>query len=132
VYTWVIVESDHDGLEPEDLELDRRSAPRAGITAQVRIHGEEEWAGLYETSDLSVSGAFLVSDDPPPRGSRVSLDLELDADIKVAGVDALIVHVRTEASEPSARGCGVMFLRLDKDASQTLASLVDNQLDEAP
>jgi len=124
--------------EEEDVSIDeplsadegeRRASPRFGISAQVRLHGEEEWAGVYDTGDLSVSGAFLVSDSPPPRGAMVRLDLEVDPDNVFKGLEALVVHVRTEASEPSARGCGVMFVRMGKEQVERLRGAVSEQLE---
>lgn len=115
--------------DDESLDSERRDAPRAGVSAQVRIHGAEDWAGVYKTGDLSASGAFLVSDSPPPRGLTVRIDLELDGSTTVQGVEALVVHVRAEASDPSARGCGLMFIRLDKDAAAALSSRVATLLE---
>jgi len=100
-----------------------------GIEAEVHVHGDATWAGVYHTGDLSTSGAFLVSDDPPPRGSMVRLDLRMEGDVEVNGVQALVVHVRSDASVPSARGCGVMFLRMGKDDAETLGSYVDSRAD---
>lgn len=111
-------------------DAERRATPRFGISAQVRLHGEESWSGVYQTADLSVSGAFLISDSPPPRGSMVKLDLELNADNTFQGLEALVVHVRTEATEPSARGCGVMFVRLAKDQAESLRTAVSEKLDD--
>jgi hypothetical protein len=61
----------------------------------------------------------------------VRLDLELDPETRVEGVDALVVHVRSEATDPSARGCGVMFLRLDKDAVTALQARIGALLGQA-
>ena len=118
--------------DEELSDLERRAAPRAGIAAQVIIQGEAGWAGVYQTADLSTTGAFLVSDSPPPRGSMVRLDLEVTPEITLRGVQALVVHVRAEASDPSARGCGVMFLRLGREEAETLGSLVDASLGDVP
>jgi hypothetical protein len=114
-----------DPMDTEESE--RRATPRFGISAQVRLLGSEEWAGVYSTGDLSVSGAFLVSDSPPPRGAMVKLDLEVDPENVFRGLEALVVHVRTEASEPSARGCGVMFVRMGKEQTERLRSAVNEQ-----
>ncbi len=115
--------------EPLQPDLDeRRNAPRAGISAQVRILGSEDWSGVYETADLSCSGAFLISDSPPPRGSMVKIDLDLDPEYTLSGLHALVVHVRTEASDSSARGCGVMFVRMSKEQTEGLRAAVDERL----
>lgn len=111
-------------------DADRRATPRFGISAQVRLHGDEKWSGVYHTADLSVSGAFLISDDPPPRGSMVKLDLEVNPKSTFKDLEALVVHVRTEATEPEARGCGVMFVRLAKDQAESLRTAVSEELDE--
>lgn len=113
---------------PEEIE--RRATPRFGISAQVRLHGGESWSGVYHTADLSVSGAFLISDSPPPRGSMVKLDLEVDSQSTFRNLEALVVHVRTEATEPSARGCGVMFVRLEKKQAESLRTAVSQQLED--
>lgn len=115
-----------------DLERDpgseRRQAPRIGVSAQVRLHGAEPWSGVYQTADLSATGAFLVSETPPPRGTMVKLDLELDPDRTLRDLNALVVHVRAEAADASARGCGVMFVRLGKDQAESLRAVVAERL----
>jgi c-di-GMP-binding flagellar brake protein YcgR len=98
------------------------------VNAQVRLHGSEAWSGVYQTADLSATGAFLISDAPPPRGALVKLDLEVDEDQKLQDLQALVVHVRTDASEPSARGCGVMFVRMAKEQAESLRAVVAERL----
>ena len=116
-------------MPPPEAPDERRQAPRVGVEAKVRLHGDKPWSGVYNTADLSSTGAFLVSESPPPRGSMVTLDLELGADEDdLQGLSALVVHVRTEASEASARGCGVMFLRLDRENAERLQTIVENRL----
>jgi hypothetical protein len=119
-------------VETSDLERDpngeRRQAPRIGVSAQVRLHGGEPWSGVYQTADLSTSGAFLISETPPPRGTMVRLDLEIDPDRTLRDLHALVVHVRSAASEASARGCGVMFVRLGKEQAESLRTVVAERL----
>lgn len=118
---------DDDPVSSEESE--RRQAPRIGIEAEVLIHGDEAWAGTYQTGDLSTSGAFLVTDAPPPRGAMVRLDLNLEPGVTVRDVQALVVHVRTDASVPSARGCGLMFLRIARDEAKILDALVASRME---
>lgn len=119
-------------METSDLERDssgeRRQAPRIGVSAQVRLHGGEPWSGVYQTADLSATGAFLISEAPPPRGTVVKLDLEIDPQRTLRDLNALVVHVRSAASEASARGCGVMFVRLGKDQVESLRAVVAERL----
>ncbi len=109
----------------EELEhLDRRQTPRVGIAAEILVGGDASWAGTYHTADLSTSGAFLVSDEPPPRGAMLLIDLKVDGEVVAVDVRALVVHTRAAASDASARGCGLMFLSLGADQSAALHRLV--------
>lgn len=116
--------------DEQQSESERRRAPRLGLKAEVEVHGAEPWCGRFTTSNISASGAFVVTERPPPRGSviRMSLALgevgEVDEKLPLDDVEALVVHVRSEASEPSARGCGLMFLKLTHAESARLTDLV--------
>ncbi len=111
-------------------EGDRRRALRVGIGATVHFRGDAEWAGPHDTADVSTTGAFVVTETPPPRGIMVSLDLELDGDVAIEELDALVVHVRLDASEASARGCGLMFLRVGREKADRLRALLEARRDQ--
>ena len=104
---------------------ERRRADRVGLEARVHLHGDDPWSGTYETADVSEAGAFVITDRPPPRGVTLSLDLDLGDGIVFSDLAALVVHVRREVTQPSARGCGLMFLRLDKDEAEGLRRAIE-------
>ena len=105
-------------------DAERRQAPRHGFEAEVRLEGDEPWSGRFNTANISTTGAFIVTERPPPRGKVVKLELNVDENLSLPDLEALVVHVRAEASEPSARGCGVMFLKLSPDQNATLSRFV--------
>jgi hypothetical protein len=88
------------------------------------LHGTDEWCGEYDTANISATGAFLISDAPPPRGTTVKLDLRIDPLCLLENIEALVVHVRADASIPQARGCGLMFLQLAESQRQLLLRLL--------
>lgn len=112
----------------EPISAERRRTPRVGIDALVHLRGQADWAGSCHTADLSTSGAFLISPSPPPRGTTVELDLELGDELRIEGLHALVVHVRSSTTEPSARGCGVVFLRLGRDQATRLRQVIEARL----
>ncbi len=94
------------------------------MEAEVMLLGDDSWSGHFSTANISATGAFIITDRPPPRGKVVRLELNVDEEESLWDVEALVVHVRAEASEPSARGCGVMFLKLTSDQNEALARLL--------
>jgi hypothetical protein len=90
---------------------ERRNHRRIPIEATAAVNLGEE-AAPVSCVDLSVGGLLLDSDAPPPLGTRVSIELELE--------DA--VSVKTEAEVVRAEGSriGLRFLRLQPEALRAL------------
>ena len=98
-----------------------RNRPRSGRQAGVSWHvvvdgaaaGEERTA---HTRDISVGGAFIVTDEPEPRGTRLRVTLHLAE--RAITVDAEVRWLADE-DEP-ARGMGVRFHGLSVEQAQEI------------
>jgi hypothetical protein len=68
---------------PKELQVERRRATRFRMNAPVILKWTEPLGAMREDvgriRDLSVLGAFVVLDSPPPTGAKISLQVLLPA-----------------------------------------------------
>ena len=104
--------------EPRERRSHFRGKPRPGRRVEVVysvLEGEERSAASTAfTRNIGVGGAFVVTDDPPPPGSMLSLEIRIPtapAPIQIAG------EVRWIADDEGdeVRGMGVKFQGLEVD-----------------
>lgn len=94
-----------DFASGKDLSLVIRSARRYGVGLRVKY--KQGGAVMVDTTDdISEGGAFILSDDPIPVGSRVELKLLPPGSLFGVGVKAVVAWRR----DRGRRGFGVEFL----------------------
>jgi hypothetical protein len=74
------------------------------------------------TGDISCGGVFIVSDDTPPVGTPITLELELEN--RDAEVDATVTW---SGISRQTRGFGAKFEQLDRDTFQHIRQLVHDR-----
>jgi len=86
---------------------DKRQASRLTIPVTIRVDG---WPPLELVShDINAYGAFLVSGEVRPVGSKARATLELAHIGKVFEVDCEVMHVRSAPGDDAPCGFGVRF-----------------------
>jgi len=86
---------------------DRRQSPRLEIPVTVRVDG---WPALEVVShDINPYGAFLVSNEVRPVGSKARAIMELSHLAEPLEVQCEVMHVRREDGGKLPRGFGVRF-----------------------
>jgi hypothetical protein len=106
-------------LAAED-ELDPRSGLRVPISMQVEVsHREVTRAGVAR--NLSIGGAYVALEDPPP--PRTAITLRVGLGDTALELDASVVYCQAETPGRAVReaGMGLCFRALD-DRQRTLVS----------
>jgi uncharacterized protein (TIGR02266 family) len=114
------------------LEWVRDHAPRSGRAAveiPVDLHGAEgPVPGV--TRNISMDGAFVVTDRPLPVGARVMLRLAFPGDASPLAVRAEVRWARTDAAAPGERrptGMGVQFVDPPLGVSLAIGELLESE-----
>lgn len=101
-----------------------RKEARAALAVEVTLTSENNfYAGI--TDNVSAGGVFVATYTPPPMGSEVELNLELEGKSPLA-LRGIVCWVRTvdAASDFAPAGCGVRWVNLNADAEQLIARFV--------
>ena len=101
-----------------------RKDAREDVALLVRYRSPTEFDDFEsECRDLSRSGAFITCKDPPPRGTllRVEWDVEGAEPVHAA---ARVVWSR-EAGDDASPGMGVKFTRLHGDSEEVIEGILD-------
>lgn len=93
----------------EQPSTERRRAPRLRAKVDVRFKGDEV-AWELNSSDISSTGAFLVSNEFRPVGTHATVRIRILHLIDPIEIDCEVVHNRTERQGALTRGFGVRFL----------------------
>ena len=108
-------------VDGKDLGLIIRSGRRFGVNVRIKVR--QDGATLVDTTDdLSEGGAFILSEDPIPVGSRVELRLLPPGSLLGVGVKAVVAWRRDEGR----RGFGVEFLFDSDRQRRRVARLVED------
>jgi uncharacterized protein (TIGR02266 family) len=96
-----------------------RGKPRPGRRVEVTYRvgerpGDDEPAHQAHTSNIGVGGAFVVTDQPVPPGSRVRLSLRIPTSGRVIEIFAEVRWI-ADGEADAVRGMGVKFFGLDVD-----------------
>jgi hypothetical protein len=107
---------------------ERRRSPRRPIRVEVKAGiASAEGEMVFETLDMSTTGAFLISDLLLDPGERMTVVIP-DGDRRDIAIDAVVVRVSLpEHGGHSLSGMGIEFSRMAKE----LFSLVDRLSTEA-
>ena len=99
--------------------------PRRAVDVSFRVDGDERPERVARTANLGVGGAFIITDEAPPLGARLSLRLALPGGHSVT----LRAEVRRHADDKEdKRGMGLEFVEVDTD----LALVLDDYLATLP
>jgi uncharacterized protein (TIGR02266 family) len=110
---------------------DKRSHPRK----DVKIYGVfRKDIELSETEvmmeNLSMGGAFIISDDPPPKGSPVMLQFMIPGDESPISVIGNVTWTKTSAEKDEKKGMGVKFTIANKFDLERLKKYLQKILED--
>lgn len=105
----------------------RRKSPRVKLSNPVQYSFDQDrWTQGY-SSDLSISGMFILTYEPIPVGSLVFLRFDLSKSSESEPVEIIGQAVRQQSkgkNEDGVLGMGVNFLSMDPNQKRNLASMV--------
>jgi uncharacterized protein (TIGR02266 family) len=106
----------------------QRLTPRVERSTFVRYGatGTEE-ASLGYAHDLSLGGMFILSEDPPPVGTDLQIELQLQDEERIQRVriqGRVMWHTNPERRPPQGDGFGVQFTVVDRQASAAIRRVV--------
>lgn len=114
-----------DFVDGKEMSLVVRTARRYGVTLEVKV----KQGGTFitdRTDDISEGGAFILSDDPVPVGSRIELKLLPPGAWLGIGVKAVVAWKR----EQGRRGFGVEFQFDSERQRRRVSKLVGHLKDQ--
>jgi uncharacterized protein (TIGR02266 family) len=111
-------------------ETDRRAGARVNARLVVRYRAEGARAEFVrESADVSYSGMFVLTAEPPAAGTKVAFDILDPERGRIASGTALVRWVRAEKGLPGKPGgMGLQFLDLDEASHRWIARIVERQL----
>jgi len=111
------------------MKSDRRKFFRVPVKIRMLIKEEEGTGELYFLSkNLSLGGAFLVSDLLLETGTRVYLEFTLPHRPTLIIVKGEIVWAKDEVEEEVSGGMGIKFLNLDSESKKYLTEFIGQRL----
>ncbi len=112
---------------PKTYSDPRRKSPRVKLSNPVQYSFDQDrWTQGY-SSDLSVSGMFILTYEPIPVGSLVFLRFDLPESSENEPVEIIGQAVRQQSQgkdEDGVLGMGVRFLSMGANQKESLATLV--------
>jgi hypothetical protein len=109
---------------------DRRVHARAPVSMKV-VRRDGGRASVYYTRDVSAGGLFVLSNDPPNSGQKVSLELWVPTLLEPVLVECTVIRAVRGEDETSLGGFAVEFGTIDSHARTVLERLggaMDNLL----
>lgn len=111
----------HTTLNQPMAPLDRRHQDRSVLVATITMESESNFfTGFSE--NISEGGIFVSSENPPPVGDTISVEIAIDdgLPIRVGG------EVRWHRLDADGRvtGCGVKFIGLERHISRQLQGML--------
>jgi len=98
------------------LAIPVRVAERLPLAAKVLYSPGDEPAKPAVTANVSVGGAFVFAETPPPAGTPLRLHMELPGIEMPIEADAEVVWNTAAVPPAAAPGFGLKFTRIDLDA----------------
>jgi uncharacterized protein (TIGR02266 family) len=117
------------------MDIDKRKYPRAKKGLDVRFVEESVPPNVGEylnglAADIGLGGMFIATEEAPPEGTVLSLELNLD---DLAGETLLVgarAVVRWTRPEGELRGMGVEFVEFDGLKNLTLEEYLSKVLEQ--
>ncbi len=131
-------QSEDGGKNPDDPESDepdqtdpRRRAPRVKMSAEVEYSYDQiTWTTGYST-DISLSGVFVITHEPVPLGSLVFLKFKLPENIEDINIELIGQAVRQEKNLSESQGTlgmGIHFISLEADQKRILQGYIKERV----
>lgn len=99
---------------------DRRTAKRVSLVTQIRTTiGGETLVGY--SRDISTGGLFIETEDPPVKGSEVTLRFRLAPEAPIQEVRAAVAY------SMAGEGMGLRFLDVPEDLRRAIEAFVAQQ-----
>lgn len=99
---------------------DRRTAKRVSLVTQIRTTvGGETLVGY--SKDISTGGVFVETEDPPAKGTEVTVRFRLSEDTPIQEVRAAVAY------RMSGEGMGLRFLNPPLELLRTIEAFVAQQ-----
>ncbi len=99
---------------------ERRATKRASLVTQIRTAlGGQTLVGY--SRDISTGGVFVETEDPPPKGTELTLRFRLTSDSPIQEARATVVY-RLEGE-----GMGLRFLGLSPELHRAIEGFVFQQ-----
>ena len=107
---------------------EKRRYPRKPINVKV-TNKSSGFFSYFTSTNISIGGMFLKSEEPVPEGTQLSLEFTLPGSQEPLRVEAEVVRVakRTKDKEITP-GMGIQFKNLDKKQRQEIESFINIEL----
>jgi len=122
-------------MSPKEDNSDRRRYPRVPLSLliQYRFDTLEDFLAEYST-DISVGGMFIRTEEPKEEGSLVYLQFYLRDGAKL--IEGLGRVVRVNQADPASQGktdpgMGVEFVNFDEPSMDLIRQIVERNLAKA-
>lgn len=99
---------------------DRRAAKRVSLVTQIRTTVEGKTLVGY-SKDISAGGVFIEAEDPPPKGTEVTLRFRLAPDSPILEARAVVAY------SLAREGMGLRFIEPPAELRQAIEAFVAQQ-----
>jgi hypothetical protein len=104
--------------------------PRSGLRVPIYLPAQLQWAERAaegEIRNLSIGGAFVALDEPPPVGEVLALTFPIGE--RLLRTSAVVCHRRGASTAGRPSGVGVSFSGVPADEGRLLAGFVRERID---
>ena len=115
-------------VESQESGESSERAPRAPLTADVRIRFEDRPAVSADAANISLTGMFVRMQQPPPAGTRLRFELTPSDGASIAGSGEVVWSRLQEESADRPAGMGILFFRLGEGGRDVISGVVDRHL----
>ncbi|MCH9650354.1 MAG: TIGR02266 family protein [Deltaproteobacteria bacterium] len=104
-----------------------RNGDRVEVDAAVDLEFESFQGFISEySSNISIGGMFVTSENPPPVGTRLRFSLKLKGDFKLVQGRGEVIWIREHSiGSQGPAGMGIRFLDLEESSRDLIRRMVD-------
>lgn len=104
-----------------------RNADRVDVDAAVDLEFESFQGFISEySSNISIGGMFVTSENPPPVGTSLRFSLKLKGDFKLVQGRGEVIWIRDRSvGAQGPAGMGIRFLDLEESSQDLIRRMVD-------